>query len=115
MDMLEPFDVAYLNNEPSKVPDISSYEKRLYRKISILEKKLRRAHVSFEFDVNQMEFVVSRIAPSGYPINRRVYIDMAENEYVFGDENFDYIYDGKVSVVVEAVKKWCNSQFRKEE
>lgn len=108
-DVLEPFDPNYLSNKPYEIPDISAYEKRFLRKVSILEKKLRRNNVYFEWLANWECFRVSKyIDDSEYPTYRYVRVNMDENDYSFGTEKEDLVYDGKVTVVVDAVVKWLN-------
>ena len=49
-DVVEPFDPAYVSDKGYEIPDISAHEKRFLRKVSIMEKKLRKAHISFEWN-----------------------------------------------------------------
>lgn len=109
-DILEPFDPEYLTDAPYEVPDISASEKRFLRKVSILENKLRKAGVKFEWIERWECFRVKRFINPDYPTYRYVRVNMDENDYSFGTEDEDLVYDGKVSVVVEAVKTWCNSK-----
>lgn len=108
-DVLEPFDPNYLSNKPYEVPDISSYEKRFLHKVSIIEKKLRRNRIDFEWLANWECFRVRKyIGGSEYPTYRYVRVNMDENDYSFGTEQEDLVFDGKASVVIEAVVKWVN-------
>ena len=50
---------------------------------------------------------------SEYPTYRYVGVNMDENDYFFGTEKEDLVFDGKVSVVVDAVAKWINSELKK--
>ncbi len=112
-DVLEPFDPNYISNKSYEIPDISAYEKRFFRKISILENKLRKNKVSIEWLSDWECFRVHKMADSGYPIYRYVRVNMDENDYSFGTEKEDLVFDTKVSVVVEAVVKWLNSKLIK--
>lgn len=113
-NVLEPFDPDYLNDKPYEVPDISSYEKRFLRKVSIIENKLRRNRIDFEWLSNWRCFRVRREEKSGYPSYRYVRVNMEENDYSFGTEEEDLVFDGRASVVIDAVVTWVNSKaFRK--
>lgn len=113
-DVVEPFDPAYVFDKGYEIPDISSYEKRFFHKVSIMEKKLRKAHISFEWNESYDCFQVKKyVNGSEYPTYRYVGVNMDENDYFFGTEKEDLVYDGKVSVVVDAVAKWINSKMRK--
>ena len=85
LNAVEPYDPAYLTNEPYQIPDISRYEKKFLRKVSILENKLRKERVRCEWDAQQECFRVHRTAESGYPIYRYVRVNMEENDYSFND------------------------------
>lgn len=112
-NILEPFDPAYLTDKRYEAPEISSFEKRFFHKLSILEKKLRRANVKIEWLDDWQCFRVCRYMDSEFPLYRYVGVNMDENDYYFGTEKEDLVYDGKASVVVEAVAKWCNSKLRR--
>lgn len=113
-DVLEPFDPNYISSKQYEIPQISSYEKKFFHKISILEKKLRRAEVRYEWDEREECFRVWKyINDSEYPTYRYVRVNMDENDYSFGTEKEDLVFDGKSSVVVEAVVKWLGSGLRK--
>lgn len=106
-DILEPYDPAYLSDEPYQIPDISSYEKKFYRKISILENKLKRAGIRFDWNEYEECFRVWKYRNgSEYPTYRYVRVNMDEGDYSFGTEKEDLVFDTKVSVVVTAVAKW---------
>lgn len=110
-NVLEPFDPNYLSNKPYEVPDISAYEKRFLHKVSIIEKKLRRNCVPFEWLENWECFRIYKyVGDSEYPTYRYVRVNMEENDYSFGTEKEDLVFDGKASVVIEAVVKWVNSK-----
>lgn len=110
-DVLEPFDPNYISNKPYEIPQISVYEKRFLHKVSIIEKKLRRNRVSFEWLDNWECFRVHKyIGGSEYPTYRYVRVNMEENDYSFGTEKEDLIFDGRASVVIDAVVTWVNSK-----
>lgn len=111
-EVLEPFDPAYLSNKGYKIPDISSYEKRFLHKVSIIEKKLRRKGVKYEWLEDWECFRVRKyVLGSEYPTYRYVRVNMDENDYSFGTEEEDLVFDGKASVVVDAVAAWINSGY----
>lgn len=106
-DILEPYDPAYLSDEPYQIPDISSYEKKFFRKVSILENKLKRAGIRFDWNEYEECFRVWKyVNGSEYPTYRYVRVNMDEGDYSFGTEKEDLVFDTKVSVVVTAVAKW---------
>lgn len=111
-EVLEPFDPAYLSDKGYEIPDISSYEKRFLHKVSIIEKKLRRNKVRFDWIPRKGCFRVGkRILGSDYPTYRYVYVNMDTNDYSFGTETEDLVFDGKASVVVDSVLKWINGDY----
>lgn len=115
-DVLEPFDPNYLSDKPYEIPQISSYEKKFFHKVSILEKKLRRNKVPFEWLENWECFrVYKHIGESEYPTYRYVRVNMEENDYSFGTEEEDLVFDGRASVVVDAVVTWVNSKIVKKD
>lgn len=115
-DVLEPFDPAYLSNKSYEIPQISSYERRFLHKVSIIEKKLQRNRIPFEWLENWECFRVHKfIGGSEYPTYRYVRVNMEENDYSFGTEKEDLVFDGRASVVVDAVVTWVNSKAVKKE
>lgn len=113
-DVVEPFDPAYVSDKGYEIPDISSYEKRFFHKVSIMEKKLRKAHIPFEWNERFDCFQVWKyVNGSEYRTYRYVGVNMDENDYFFGTEKEDLVFDGKVSVVVDAVSRWINSKMIK--
>lgn len=109
-DVLEPFDPAYLTDKGYEIPEISDYEKRFFRKVSILENKLRKAKVKYEWLENDEMFRVHKYRNgSEYPTYMYVAIYMDENKYAFGGYETDLVVDGKVSIVVDAVKEWVSN------
>lgn len=110
-DVLEPFDPNYLSDKPYEIPQISAYERRFLRKVSIIEKKLVRNRVSFEWVDRWKCFRVRKYAlGSEYPTYRYVRVNMEENDYSFGTEDEDLVFDGHASVVIDAVVEWVNSK-----
>lgn len=111
-EVLEPFDPAYLSDKGYEIPDISSYEKRFLHKVSIIEKKLRRNGVKYEWLGDWECFRVRKyVMESEYPTYRYVRVNMDGNDYSFGTEKEDLVFDGKVSVVVDAVVAWINGGY----
>lgn len=110
-DVLEPFDPAYLSDKGYEIPQISAKEKKFLHKLSILENKLKKAKVRYEWLERWRCFRVHRFfAGSEYPTYRYVRVNMEENDYSFGTEDEDLVFDGKSSVVVKAVSIWVNSK-----
>lgn len=110
----EPFDPAYISNKPYEIPDISSYEKKFYHKMSIVINKLRRNHIHFEWLENERVFRVrkfrrnSQRVYSEYPTY--MYIAIYDNkEYAFGGETEDLIVSTRISEVIEKVIEWLNN------
>lgn len=115
-DVLEPFDPNYISNKPYEIPQISSYERRFLHKVSIIEKKLQRNRIPFEWLENWECFRVHKfIGDSEYPTYRYVRVNMEENDYSFGTEKEDLVFDGRASVVIDAVVTWVNSKVVKKE
>ena len=113
-DVTEPFDPAYLTDKPYESPQISAREKRFFHKVSILGNKLRRAHIKYEWLDNWQCYRVHKyIGGSEYPTYRYVSVNLDENDYSFGTEKEDLVYDGKASVVVEAVAAWVNGELKR--
>lgn len=111
-EVLEPFDPAYLTDKPYEIPQISSYEKRFLHKVSIIEKKLRRNHIRYEWMQCKKCFRVwKNILGSEFPTHRYVYVNMDTNDYSFGTETEDLVFDGHASVVVNAVLKWISGNY----
>ena len=50
------------------------------------------------------------IGGSEYPTYRYVRVNMEENDYSFGTEKEDLVFDGRASVVIDAVVTWVNSK-----
>lgn len=112
-EVMEPFDPTYISDKGYQIPELSSYEKRFLHKVSILEKKLRRAKVKYEWLPSWECFRVKKfVLNSEYPTYRYVWVDMEENDYAFGTEDEALVYDGHSSVVVDAVARWINSDLK---
>lgn len=108
-EVLEPYDPAYISGKAYQIPDISSAEKKFIRKVSILENRLRKAHVRFRWhDQFRCFYVWKYKEGSEYPTYRYVRVNIDENDYSFGTEDEDLVFDGKVSVVVKATVDWLN-------
>lgn len=113
VDREEPYDPAYLEEKEDKNPyKLPESEKRFLRKISILQNKLHREHIHYEWMETLECFRVARYITE-YPTYRYVRIYMDDNMYAFGDSNYDYEVDSNISVVLESVKKWINSSLKK--
>lgn len=112
IDLVEPYDPAYLTDEKDEY-DISRSEKAFLRKVSILEGKLRKTKIKYEWIERWSCFRVERYINSDYPTYRYLRINMDENDYSFGTEKEDLVFDTKVSVAVDAAVKWVNSNIIK--
>lgn len=111
--LVEPYNPEYLSNLPYEIPHLSASEVKWLRKVSIVEKKLIKERIRFEWLENWECFRVRRyVNGSEYPQYRYIRINMEENEYAFGDEKWDLVYDSRISVVIEEVKKWVNANFK---
>lgn len=117
LENLEPYDPAYVTDEPYEIPDISSYEKRFNRKISIIENKLRKNRIKFEWLDRYEIFRVSKFRQdssgkvSGYPTYQYIAVYMETNEYAFGGWEEDRCVSTRISDVIESVKEWmCNNE-----
>ena len=108
----EPYDPSYLSNESYEVPDIDAYEKRFNRKVSIVENKLKKNHIRFEWLPQHEMFRVSKIRQSddgkvsGLPTYQYIAIYMETNEYAFGGWEEDRCVSTRISDVIESVKEW---------
>lgn len=112
-DLIEPYDPSYLSGTVESTDGnpyrITKWEKRFLQKVSILQNKLRRAKVSCEWDERLQCFRVARYLTE-YPTYRYVRVNVEENDYSFGTEKEDLVYDERVSEVVKAVADWAHSK-----
>lgn len=114
-EVTEPFDPDYLSSTPYEIPDISSYEKRFYHKVSIIENKLRKNHISFEWLAEHEMFRVGkrRQAEDGkisdYFTYQYIAVYMETNEYAFGGWEEDRCVSTRISDVIESVKEWLHN------
>lgn len=112
-EVVEPYNPSYLDEDRSNPYEIPAWEKKFFRKVSILENKMRRAGIKYEWLENWSCFRIERYINSDYPTYRYMRANMDTNDYSFGTEKEDLVFDGKVSVVVEAAVKWLNSNLKK--
>lgn len=105
-DMVEPFDTAYTSNTSYVIPDIKRSEKTFLRKVSTMEKELRKAKVPFRWDNRLRCFYTWKDAGTGY--DYIMYIRINEKDYSFGSENWDDFYDTRAKSVANAAKEWRN-------
>ena len=114
----EPFDPAYLSNKPYEIPDLSSYEKKFYHKMSIVINKLRRNNIPFEwmeydevFRVKKFRYTsISNGKPKRSEYPTYMYIAIYDNkEYAFGGEEEDLIVSTHISEVIDKVIEWLNN------
>lgn len=109
-DILEPFDPEYLTNKEYVAPELSAYEKKFLHKVGIMESKLKKEKIRFEWLPDIEEFRIKKFRKySEYPVYMYLRVNVDENEYAFGDENMDLVYDSHISVVIDAAKKWLNN------
>lgn len=108
-EVLEPYDPEYVVKDSYAIPELSNSEKRFLRKLSILTNKMRREKVRGEWMPRWQCYRLAKYINSDYPTYRYLRVNIEENDYSFGTEDEDLVYDGKVSVVVAAAKKWLNS------
>jgi len=111
-EVTEPYDPEYLSDEKYEIPDVSSYEKRFYRKVSIVENKLRKNNIKFTWMERYEMFRVSKLRQdedgnvSGYPTHQYIAIYMDTNEYAFGGMEEDRCVSTRISDVIASVKEW---------
>ena len=111
----EPFDPAYLTDKPYEIPDISSYEKRFNRKISIIENKLKKNHISFEWLEQHEMFRVGKKRQgdngemSDYYTYQYIAVYMETNEYAFGGWEEDRCVSTRISDVIASVNEWLRN------
>lgn len=125
----EPFDPAYLSDKPYEIPEIDSYEKQFYHKVSIVINKLRRMHITYEWLEDAEVFRVKKFryteegcvrskktgklldptrVYSEYPTY--MYIAIYDNkEYAFGGEETDMIVSTRISDVLDKVVEWLGN------
>lgn len=109
-EILEPFDPEYLSNESYEAPEISSEEKRFFRKVSILQNKMRSAGIRGTWMPNEQMFKVQKTLPwATTPSVMFLAIYMDTNEYAFGGWEEDLAVSGNVSVVIAEAKKWLSN------
>ena len=104
---LEPYDPAYLG-ETEERDIISASEKSFFRKVSILQNKLRRSKIGYEWMPSWECFRIQKFIDSDYPMYRYVRVNVEENDYSFGTEKEDLVFSTRVSEVVEAAKAWLD-------
>lgn len=111
----EPFDPAYLTDEPYEIPDISSYEKKFYRKVSIIENKLKKNHIAFEWLEQHEMFRVGKKRQgdngemSDYYTYQYIAVYMETNEYAFGGWEEDRCVSTRISDVIASVNEWLRN------
>lgn len=111
-EVIEPYNPDYLSDKPYEIPQISSYEKRYLHKLSILENKLRRNKIKYEWLERDECFRIRKYKlGSEYPSYMYLSVYMDCNKYAFGGETEDVCVDGHASRVVEAALKWLNAQY----
>lgn len=111
-EVIEPYNPDYLSDKPYEIPQISAYEKRYLHKLSILENKLRRNKIKFDWLEDDECFRIWKYKlGSEYPSYMYLSVYMDENKYAFGGETEDVCVDGHASRVVEAALKWLNAQY----
>ena len=111
----EPFDPAYLTDEPYEIPNISSYEKRFNRKVSIIENKLKKNHIAFEWLEQHEMFRVGKKRQddngkmSDYLTYQYIAVYMETNEYAFGGWEEDRCVSMRISDVIASVNEWLHN------
>lgn len=109
-EMEEPFDVEYLSNEPYEVEDLSGEEKRFYKKLHILERRLKKAGIRGACEwMPQHEMFRVRKMVGEYPTY--MYLAIYDcKEYGFGTWDDDAIVSTDVKEVVAEVVEWLNKK-----
>lgn len=130
LENLEPYDPAYVTDAPYEIPDISGYEKRFNRKISIIENKLRKNHIRYEWLEAHEMFRVWKFryeekpgkvrkkdgtplntykVYSEYPTYQYIAVYMETNEYAFGGWEEDQCVSTRISDVINSVMEWLDN------
>lgn len=108
----EPYDPEIVSDKDYEIPDISSYEKRFLRKVSIIENKLKKNHIRYEWLPQYELFRVGKKRQdangnmSGYYTYQYIGIYMDTNEYNFGGWEEERCASTRISDVIESVKQW---------
>lgn len=106
---VEPFNADYLSGKPYEY-ELPAWERRFVRKVSILENKLKRKGIRYGWDRRERCFTVWKYRfGSAYPTYRYVRVNVRENDYSFGTDTEDLVFDGRVSAVVDAAAKWLGA------
>ena len=111
----EPFDPEYLSDKGYEIPDISSYEKRFNRKVSIIENKLKKNHIAFEWLDNHELFRVGKKRQddngkmSDFYTYQYIAVYMETNEYAFGGWEEDRCVSTRISEVIASVNEWLHN------
>ncbi len=115
LENLEPYDPAYVTDEPYEIPDISSYEKKFNRKVSIIENKLKKNHIAFEWLEQHEMFRVGKKRQgdngemSDYYTYQYIAVYMETNEYAFGGWEEDRCVSTRISEVIASVNEWLHN------
>lgn len=109
--VLEPIDPGYINGYKFKVPSLGN--EAWIRKVSILQNKLRRHHIRYEWEADSEMFRVWKYRTRNgvedeYPTVMWVGV-YDTGEYCFGGEEEDMIVSRRVSDVVNVVEEWLNN------
>ena len=115
MEVEEPFYPSYLDVSSYEIPDIGGYEKKFNRKVSIIENKLKKNHIAFEWLEQHEMFRVGKKRQddsghvSDYPTYQYIAVYMETNEYAFGGWEEDRCVSTRISDVIESVKEWLHN------
>lgn len=111
----EPYDPEIVSDKGYEIPDISSYEKRFNRKISIIENKLKKNHIRYEWLPQHELFRVGKKRQdengnmSEYYTYQYIGIYMDTNEYNFGGWEEERCASTRISDVIKSVKEWLSN------
>lgn len=105
----EPFDPAYLENEPQKqVINIPAGDKRYYRMLHKLLRALRKLHVVYEWD--GLNCIVRNWSTGEFPVERYIYVTDDNEKYGYGTSEKDLFLSDCPDEVAEKASDFLNRE-----
>lgn len=109
-ETVEPYDPAYLGDEEEEADILSSFEKRYYKRIKLLENKLRKAKIRFDWNSRFDCFIVKKFKNgSDYPVIKNIWVDTDDWTYCFGSDDAE-VYDSNLSLILDKVMSWLGEK-----